>query len=424
MRERSRSPRGSEEIVELVYSREQARYAKDWARADQLRDQLSALGVTLFDKTNQWKATDGRSGHIPTFSELEASNGAPPPVREAVEEPAEESPPLDDAEAQIRHLIQLREQARAAKDFAQSDRLRDELKDMGVELLDKEKLWRTKTGLQGCIIGYRGAAGATDKEINILVREREKARQGSDFALADQIRQELKKAGVEIKDKEKMWKASDGRSGPVPSWAEINGGAPEPPVGQVPLGALSHPGHPVVHVRAAPPPVQQVQVSMPDLQAQLIQAALLAAQNPDTALRTLQILQQATGIVPSAPVAVAVAPAPVRPTRASPPAPSPVPRVGAVSKRPQSSSVPPDLREALDLINRLKDMGRPAELNEIEWLVHVRERMRQNKDFSSSDELRNSMRSSLGIELQEKEKMWVASDGRSGRIPSWSDLQG
>ena len=39
-------------------------------------------------------------------------------------------------EEKINHLIEQRDQAKRNKDFAQADQIRDELKDMGIELLD------------------------------------------------------------------------------------------------------------------------------------------------------------------------------------------------------------------------------------------------------------------------------------------------
>jgi len=72
-RDRSRSPHGGadDEVFGLIVQREQARQAKDFGTADHLRERLTQLGVTLFDKTNQWRTADGRSGRIPSFNEIE-----------------------------------------------------------------------------------------------------------------------------------------------------------------------------------------------------------------------------------------------------------------------------------------------------------------------------------------------------------------
>jgi len=126
-----------------------------------------------------------------------------------------------DAESQIKALVQQREQARANKDFTRSDEIREELKTMGVEVFDKEKMWRSTSGASGVILGYHARGGPTDLEITTLVVQREKVRQSGDFGTSDMIRNELRAVGVEIYDKEKIWKASDGRQGPVPTWQQV-----------------------------------------------------------------------------------------------------------------------------------------------------------------------------------------------------------
>jgi uncharacterized phage-like protein YoqJ len=45
--------------------------------------------------------------------------------------------------------VEIREAARMQKDFQKSDQLRDQLKQMGVQLLDKEKVWKSLDGKIG-----------------------------------------------------------------------------------------------------------------------------------------------------------------------------------------------------------------------------------------------------------------------------------
>merc|ERR1712066_532383 len=100
-------------------------------------------------------------------------------------------------------LIQMREQARCGKDFAQADQIREQLKQMGVEVWDKEKTWKQpSTGLSGIIIGFFGDRPPSDMEINAVVIQREKARLRKDFATSDMIRDEMKARGVELYDKD------------------------------------------------------------------------------------------------------------------------------------------------------------------------------------------------------------------------------
>merc|ERR1719330_1903750 len=146
-RDRSRSPHMStayDEIVRMVVGREQARQAKDWALADSLRERLTAAGVTLFDKTNSWRSSDGETGRIPTWSDLEGGQTAETLI---AQHEATSSATLQRADApygsdeHIKYLVQQREQARASKDWAQSDRIRDELRGMGVEVFDNDPLF-------------------------------------------------------------------------------------------------------------------------------------------------------------------------------------------------------------------------------------------------------------------------------------------
>ncbi|CAE8683872.1 unnamed protein product, partial [Polarella glacialis] len=53
-------------------SKEEARMAKDFDLADSVREQLTTAGVTLLDKSHQWRTADGQTGRIPSFHEIEA----------------------------------------------------------------------------------------------------------------------------------------------------------------------------------------------------------------------------------------------------------------------------------------------------------------------------------------------------------------
>jgi len=385
-RDRSRSPRSKnyEEIVQTVVMREQARQAKDWALADTYRTQLQQMGVTLFDKTNSWRSNDGLSGRIPSWADLEAGE-----TPEAISNQMLQMLPSSSGEgtssideAKVKDLVKQREEARSNKDFNRSDEIREELKAIGVEVYDKEKIWRAKCGASGCILGFRGANGPTDLEITTLVVQREKARQSGDWASSDMIRDELKAVGVEIFDKDKMWKASDGRQAPVPSWAQIQSGATVVgPVSKLGAGGLSQ---------------QQLQALLMPLansgegggvQSQVLAAAIMAAQNPATAARTLQMLQSGVG-----------------------------------RDQPKDAEQTEKVEEAMQFIDDCKATGRDATDAEINWLVGIREKCRQNKDFSSADEMRAALANHLGVQLMEKEKKWETNDGRYGSIPMWTNI--
>jgi len=441
-RDRSRSPRttinvidSTEEIVRLVATREQARLQKDWALADTLRTQLSSMGVTLFDKTASWRSACGKSGRIPTFAELDGGNLETVIAQQAMEIHSQQVSNAflggmgtmnfsSDAETQIKALIQQREQARANKDFARSDEIREELKGLGVEVFDKEKMWRSASGASGVIIGFHARGGPTDLEITTLVVQREKVRQSGDFGTSDMIRNELRAVGVEIYDKEKVWKATDGRQGPVPSWQQIQagGGAGGNAVGGLTAAAAAVQLQQPTMMGAMGGLTQMQQIALMQssgqaiglgnatlmqdqvlqnqiMQNQLMQAAMAAATTPSQAEQTLKLLQARgtnTGLQQGN-------------------SPSAITDAG-------TGALCPEYQQAMQILADCAATGRVAEDAEILWLISIREKLRYKKDFTAADDLRNALRNSLSIELFEKEKRWSTPDGRQGLIPMFSDL--
>jgi len=440
-RERSRSPHGTgggnyEEIMRLIVTREQARLGKDWSLADTIRSRLTEMGITLYDKTNSWRSSEGLGGRIPSWSDLESADSVEAFIATQAANPLTEAGGLPgmggrsgDPDGMIKALVQQREQARSVKDFARSDEIRDELKSLGVEIYDREKMWRAKNGASGVIMGYHGPNGPTDLEISTLIMQREKARQINDFATGDMIRDELKAVGVEIFDKEKKWTTKDGRQGTVPGWTSGGAGGTAVTTSGGAGGAngllpqlqtqLQSPRTTLVAsnggATAAAAALNPGNIAINVLQAQVVQAALAASTTPEGAVRTLQLLNLAAGAF-NEPVVIhqAVTPAP-----ATIPAPkSNKPPATAPGTAPPSA----EATEAMNFMAESQSTGRQVQDAEIEWLVGIREKCRFKKDFSSSDELRNAMRNMLGIELFEKEKRWTIPDGRQGTIPMFNSV--
>jgi len=403
----------NEQVMRLVVQREQARLQKDFTTADSFRDQLSAIGISLFDKTNSWKGTDGSSGRIPTFSEVENGAGSPDAVISMMgERPT--PPPLssDTEEGQIKNKIREREEARSIKDFAKSDQIRDELKVMGVEIYDKDKIWKSSSGPCGVIIGFNAGGGSgpspTDQEISILMMQREKSRQGSDWTTSDMIRDELKLWGVNIFDKNKTWSATDGRGGPIPQWSGPGGA--QPMAAQMGQTSQMHSQHQHPQVSAITPN-QAAQLN------QLIAQCVANAQNPATSAQTIQFLMQAASVQPvfgQAQHFGSVAPTQTKGAKKGPQNQQPV--------RKADANASEDVKNALKFSRECQASGRPVGDNEIMWLVEVREKCRRDKDYSGADNLRQAYRVNLGLEMFEKEKAWQMSDGRRGEIPSWQTI--
>mmetsp|Transcript_51325 Transcript_51325/g.99221 ORF Transcript_51325/g.99221 Transcript_51325/m.99221 type:complete len:136 (-) Transcript_51325:261-668(-) len=134
------------------------------------------------------------------------------------------------------------------------------------------------------------------------------------------------------------------------------------------------------------------------MQNQIMQAAMAASTTPSQAEQTLKLLQARgtnTGL------------------QSTTPTPTPDAGTGAAG---------PEYQQAMQILADCAATGRVAEDAEILWLISIREKLRYKKDFTASDDLRNALRNSLGIELHEKEKRWATPDGRQGLIPMFSDL--
>ena len=145
----------NEEISRTIEEREAARKNRDYARADQLRTDLKAQGVELFDADHEWRASDGRRGSI-----VASASG----VRTACS--------LHDDH--IAQMVAQRERARASHDWAQADQLRESLRTQGVELLEKQKFWRAADGRLGLLSNR-----LNESEIQNLVNMREQERRSA-----------------------------------------------------------------------------------------------------------------------------------------------------------------------------------------------------------------------------------------------------
>lgn len=391
-----------EEILTKVQERESYRQARQFAEADRVRDELRAVGVELYDKEKEWKTSDGRRGVLFTAGSFECS--------------------LSDAE--IHQRVQQREAARSAKDFATADAVRDELRQYGVELKDKERqwmtaggragnyqggtiqaghqisahnirqliaererlranmdfdgadqirqqllemsvviydddrIWKSADGQQGVIVtgGADAACQLTDAQINARVQQREEARSRKDFATADTVRTGLRAAGVELLDKRKMWVTTDGRTGP---YQQIS-------------NALAFSG---------------LNMKMGAGGLNFNQLSLLGA-NLGIGLNNTNALASLTGGGGGG-----------GQNRGSGPA-------GRVGAQPGGSA----FKNALPGATALSD-------EEITAFVNDREKKRrQDHDFQGADAIRNHLRAH-GVEVWDKEKTWRANDGRSGLIP-------
>ena len=186
-----------EQLLQILDAREKARAARDWNRADAIKDALSSTaGVEVYDKERCWTKADGTKGHFGGFGKGRCT--------------------LTDDD--IAKLLRERQDARGARDFAKADAIKAELKEKGVETLDKEGIWiacdgrrgmygsaNTSAGRRNTSAPPQGGGGAphgrgpagfrqgggfyqppglTHSQIELLVAQRERARRTKDFITA------------------------------------------------------------------------------------------------------------------------------------------------------------------------------------------------------------------------------------------------
>ena len=99
--------------------------------------------------------------------------------------------PSGGADPNIQRLVAEREQCRKGHDWARADTIREQLRGMGIELFDREKEWRAQDGRRGPITEHTQPCALSDAEIVALIEQREQCRKSKDFATGDMIREQV-----------------------------------------------------------------------------------------------------------------------------------------------------------------------------------------------------------------------------------------
>ena len=154
-------------------------------------------------------------------------------------------------EAQIHALLAERLQAKKSRDFEKADAMRETLRAAGVEVFDRDKLWRAIPPPEGMggppsqpqpppsknsQLQYHRAPDDHQPvdvaAVEALLDERLQAKMQRDFVRADQLRDTIRQQhNVEVHDNDRTWHVSRGvgmppmgRGGGAPAWYNGAGG--------------------------------------------------------------------------------------------------------------------------------------------------------------------------------------------------------
>jgi len=134
----------TEDIRAQLVKRDTARGVKDWETADGIKSRLRSLGVEVREEKGArggtWRTQDGRCG---------------------IFEPSDHGFHFEASftSDKIEDMLQRRDEARRAKDWGTADSVKQELRNNGVMVLDREQQWRTPDGRQGLYGDAARAAG-------------------------------------------------------------------------------------------------------------------------------------------------------------------------------------------------------------------------------------------------------------------------
>ncbi len=114
-------------------------------------------------------------------------------------EPASAGESGDELLGQTMHLvIDLRTEARANKNFATADAIRDGIGPLGITLEDRAGGTEWSGGVEGTL---DGGVATLDGVMGLLIELRQTARANKDFATSDTIRDRLAAIGVTLEDR-------------------------------------------------------------------------------------------------------------------------------------------------------------------------------------------------------------------------------
>ena len=134
-------------VLTLLRKRATLRSAKNFDGADRVLDTLQSMRIRVSDKTRTWYV-DGYGGRLSgIFDAPPRAGGMPRPKQTGYTRCAGDDRPVD--ESRVRSLLAQRFEMRSARDFEGADRLREELRRMGITVSDREMSWKCSGGGRG-----------------------------------------------------------------------------------------------------------------------------------------------------------------------------------------------------------------------------------------------------------------------------------
>ena len=188
-----------EEIEKLVAQRLEAKFERDYATADAIREQLqNEYDVKVDDRKRKWMVGDQPFRGAPDLNDPYTRRGGGD---------------VEDV-SKVEELVEERADAKARRDYAAADAIRDQLNAMGISVDDRSREWRVADAPYA---RARGDSAPVDVDtVEGLVAERSRAKIAGEYDTADAIRDRLRNEfGVSVDDRVKEW-VVDGRPAAAP----------------------------------------------------------------------------------------------------------------------------------------------------------------------------------------------------------------
>ena len=197
----------SKEIKELIEERARFKAERLYRNADAIRDELrDRFRVVVDDRKREWMIGDSRRlerGGRDRFSPFTMADFSEQP----------------DNQEEIQELVEKRDKARADRDFATADDIREHLLQQGVTINDKLRQWTVggfpevqderKSKFNNAYIRRGGAGSLTSEDeerISSMLAKRDMHKRNRKFKSADAIRDQLREEyNIQVDDRNREW---------------------------------------------------------------------------------------------------------------------------------------------------------------------------------------------------------------------------